>query len=331
MAVQLPCGKADGRLTVLVLHRQPEMYIDRLTERFPQVRFVVVDSYAGLPAALADARPDVVLGFKIAGQGAFPRAELFAAPSVRWVHAGGAGIDHFVSWDASRVMVTNSSGLHGESLARLVTWAILNQELGMPAYAAAQRAREWKQRPLRAPAGRVVAIVGFGRIGAAIAAHVRPFGFHVVGVRRAPAPSADVDEVVGLDALRPTLGRADHVVLVLPLTADTRGLFGADMLATFKPGAHLINIGRGGIVDEDALRAALAAGPIGAATADVFATEPLPPDDPLWTTPNVIITPHAMGDPVGWQGRVADIFADNLQRWIDGKSLENLCDPGLGY
>jgi phosphoglycerate dehydrogenase-like enzyme len=307
------------------------MYIDRLRTRFPQVRFVVVSRYADLPATIEQARPDAVLSFKIPGQGAFPRADILEAPSIRWAHGGGAGIDHFGSWDASRVMVTNSSGLHGEALARLVTWAILNQELGMPAYADAQRARQWQQRPLRAPAGRVVAIVGFGRIGTTIARHVRPFGFHVVGVRRAPASSADVDEVVGLDALRPTLGRADHVVLVLPLTRDTRGLFDGEMLAAFKPEAHLVNIGRGGIVDEVALRAALLAGRIGAATLDVFATEPLPPDNPLWTTPGVVITPHAMGDPVGWEGRVADLFADNLQRWIDGEPLQNLCDPGRGY
>jgi phosphoglycerate dehydrogenase-like enzyme len=331
MAIQLPCGKADGRLTVLVLHRQAEMYIDRLKERFPRVRFVVVDAYADLPAAIEHVRPDAVLGFKIGGQGAFPRADLFASPSIRWVHAGGAGIDHLAPWDATRVMVTNSSGLHGESLAMLVTWAVLNQELGMPAYAAAQRARQWQPQPLRMPAGRVVAIVGFGRIGASIARHIRPLGFHIVGVRRAAAPSADADEVVGLDALRPTLGRADYVVLVLPLTPDTRSLFDRDMLAAFRPGAHFINIGRGGIVDEDALRAALLAGRIGSATLDVFATEPLPPDNPLWTTPGVVITPHAIGDTAGWQGRVADIFAENLQRWIHGKSLQNLCDPTLGY
>jgi phosphoglycerate dehydrogenase-like enzyme len=330
-AIQIPCARTDGRVTALVLHSQPETYIERLKTGFPHARFVLVNSYAGLDAALERERPDAILCFKIAGQGAFPRERIFAAPSVRWVHAAGAGIDHLAPWDASRVMVTNSSGLHGRSLAMLVTWAILNRALGMPAYAAAQRERQWRPHPLHDPGNRLVAIVGFGRIGAVVARHLRPFGFHIVGVRRTPSPSPDADEVVGLDALVPTLERADHVVLILPSTPDTRDLFDAEMLATCKPGAHLINIARGGIVDEAALRAALAAGRIGSATLDVFATEPLPPTDPLWDTPNVVITPHSVADTAGWQARVAEIFADNLHRWLEARPLRNLCDPALGY
>jgi phosphoglycerate dehydrogenase-like enzyme len=321
----------SGAETVLVLHERPQPLVDQLSRRFPENRFVSADNYADVQKVIAAARPDVVLAYKISGQGAFPAEMLHEGSPVRWLHAGGAGIDHLTPWDPARVVVTNSSGIHGRPLAMLVTWAVLNQALRMPMYAAEQRAHRWLKHELTLPLGEVVAIVGFGRIGADIGRHLRSFGFHVLGIRRSPEASPDADEVMGLDQLRPALGRADHVVLVMPLTAESRNLFDAEMLAAMKPGAHIINIARGGIIDEQALRENLVSGKIGSATLDVFETEPLPAESPLWDAPNMVITPHGISDIVGWEDAVLDIFKENLERWREGRALRNLCDPGRGY
>jgi phosphoglycerate dehydrogenase-like enzyme len=316
--------------TVLVLHQRPQPLVDQLCVRFPEIRFVGMDRYDALQKIVAAEQPRVMLAYKIPEQGTFPR-EMLNGSSLRWLHAGGAGIDHLAPWDPEHIVVTNSSGIHGRPLAMLVTWAVLNQALRMPVFAAQQREHRWLPHELNIPLGEVVAIVGFGRIGADIGRHLRAFGFHVLGIRRSPEASPDADEVMGLDQLRPALARADHVVLVTPLTPETRNLFDADMMAAMKPGAHIINIARGGIIDERALRDNLVSGKIGSATMDVFETEPLPAESPLWDAPNMVITPHGISDTAGWENAVLDIFVDNLARWHEGRALRNQCDPALGY
>ncbi len=320
-----------GAETVLVLHEQPQRLIDQLASRFPELRFVAVDRYADVARVVAETRPRVALTYKISGQGAFPGAALLQGGGLGWVHVGGAGIDHLGAWDPAEVVVTNSSGIHGRPLAMLVTWAIFNQALRMPLFAAQQQARQWLPHELDLPPRQVVVIVGFGRIGREIGRGLRAFDFHVLGVRRDPAPAPEADEVIGMGQLREALGRADYVVLVTPLTAQTRGLFDAGMLGAMKHGAHLINIARGGIVDEQALCEKLASGAIGSATLDVFETEPLPVESPLWHAPNTVITPHGISDTQGWEGDVLGIFMENLEHWRAGWGMRNLCDPKRGY
>ena len=316
--------------TVLVLHERPQSLVAQLRSRFPEIRFNGVDRYDALAGVIAAEQPRAMLAYKIPAQGAFPREILQTQSSLRWVHAGGAGIDHLAPWKPE-ITVTNSSGIHGRPLAMLVAWAVLNQALRMPLFADQQRAHRWEKHELPLPLGEVVAIVGFGRIGADIGRHLRGFGFHVLGIRRSPEASADADEVMGLDELRRALARADYVVLVTPLTPETKNLFDADMQAAMKPGAHIINIARGGIVDEGALRENLISGKIGSAMMDVFQTEPLPPESPLWDAPNMVITPHGISDIEGWENLVLGVFADNLTRWREGRALRNQCNPALGY
>jgi phosphoglycerate dehydrogenase-like enzyme len=165
--------------------------------------------------------------------------------------------------------------------------------------------------------------VGLGEIGSEVARLATAFGMDVVGLRR----SVRGDEICQTwtnDRLVELLGRSDAVVVAAPLNSDTRGLFDADAFAAMRSGAWFVNVGRGEIVDEEALVDALASGHLGGAGLDVFATEPLPPDSPLWDLPNVIVTPHSSGTTDRSRARSVDLFVDNFRRWTNGEPLTNL-------
>ena len=156
-------------------------------------------------------------------------------------------------------------------------------------------------------------------------------GCRTVGLRANPAPTEAVDEVFGIDRLHDALGAADIVVVCVPLTGVTRHLIDGQAIAAAKPGAVLIDVSRGSVVDGAALVAALRSGHIGGAALDVFETEPLPPDSPFWTLDNVIVTPHCSSVYDGWERRSAEMFCDNAERWRAGAPLENVVDPARGY
>ena len=200
-----------------------------------------------------------------------------------------------------------------------------------PLFAKQQREHLWKLYPVDPVEGKTVAIVGMGRVGRAVAVRLRAFGMHVIGVRNRAEPLAEADETLTAEHLPEALQRADFVVLITPLTPQTRGLFDARMLSHCKRGAYFIDLARGNIVDEAALRQAIASGALKGATMDVFHTEPLPVDDPMWDADGVIVTPHVSGEVSDWQLLAARLFLDNLERWLRGEPLRNLCDPALGY
>jgi phosphoglycerate dehydrogenase-like enzyme len=166
-------------------------------------------------------------------------------------------------------------------------------------------------------------VVGMGKIGTEIARLARVLGLHVVGVRRSAAKTEHVDEMRTPAELAALLPACDWLVIACPLTDETRGMVDASLLARLRPGARFINIGRGEIVDEPALIAALESGQLGGAYLDVFAQEPLPPDSPLWTLPNVVVTPHNSSASAGNAARVNAIFFDNLKRWRQNQPLVN--------
>ncbi|RVT81698.1 D-2-hydroxyacid dehydrogenase [Rhodobacteraceae bacterium CCMM004] len=319
-----------SRPRILVVAPEPDQVTPVIAARVPGAEVHVCTDYGALAGALEAVRPQIVYAFKI-GRRPFPRDALFAAPSVAWVQNSGAGVDHLVPWDAAQVTVTNASGVHGELMAQYTAWAILNHRLGLPVYARRQGEQVWEKGRFHSVRGQTLAIVGFGRIGGEIGRVARALGLHVIGVRTRPEPSDHADEVVGADALHAALGRADYVSVVLPMTEGNRGLIGERAIAAMKPGAYLINTGRGGIVDETALLAALRAGHLSGATLDVFATEPLPAEDPLWSAPGVTILPHITGDPADWKRRVTEMFCDNLENWMAGHPLFNTVDPDRGY
>ncbi|HLT62059.1 MAG TPA: D-2-hydroxyacid dehydrogenase, partial [Microlunatus sp.] len=180
--------------------------------------------------------------------------------------------------------------------------------------------------------GRTVLIIGTGPIGRTTARLLRAVGFEVRGAgRTARAEDPDFGTVIASASLADHVGWADHVVAVAPLTEQTRHLLDAAVFAAMKPTAQLINVGRGPLVDEAALLAALREGRLAAAALDVFRAEPLPEDHPLWSAPGVVVTPHLSGDVVGWREALARQFLDNAERWLAGRPLRNVVDKTRGY
>ncbi len=315
----------------VLLNPNPDPIVERILTCFPGLTLSACDNYDDMAELVVRDQPEVVLAFKVGTQGTFPRDVVLNTDSGKWIQASGAGVDHWAPWDPDKVTLTNASGIHGDVMSQYVVWAILNHHLGFPKLARQQAAKEWKKRLLTPTTGLTLVIIGFGNIGAEVGRLAKSLGMKVIGIRAHPEPSPMADQVIGLDGMNAALGDADFVLNVLPLTNDTRGLINAETFAAMKKGAYFINTGRGHIVDEDALVAALENGQVSGATLDVFATEPLPPESPFWEMDGVVVSPHASGDAVDWHMRVADLFCDNLERWIAGEALENIVDPTSGY
>ena len=256
------------------------------------------------------------------------------AQHLEWIHVAAAGVDTlmFDELAQSDVVVTNAKGVFDRPIAEFVLASILAVAKDVHRSHDLQASRTWEHRETQTVAGATVLVVGTGSIGREIARLLRVVGMDVRGAGRTARESdPDFGSVVSSADLVDHVGWADHVVVVAPLTDATRNLIDAPVLSAMKPTAHLVNVGRGPIVDEDALVSALESGSIAAAALDVFETEPLPDDHPLWTTPGVVITPHMSGDAVGWTDTLARQFVDNAQRWMDGVPLVNVVDKELGF
>jgi len=251
------------------------------------------------------------------------------APHLKWLHAFNVGVDHpiFTEMLGRRVRVTTSAGSTAEPIAQTAIMGMLALARGFPRWLVAQRSRQWNpDRKLLPPDlnTQTAIVIGLGRIGAEIARLARALGLKVIGIRRSPRrPSDPVDEMHPPAALPGLLPRCDWLVIACPLTAETRGLVDASSIAALPKGARVINIARGEIVDEPALIAALKSGHLAGAFLDVFATEPLPVDSPLWELPNVLATPHNSAVAAANDERVLEIFLANLERWNRGAPLEN--------
>ena len=264
---------------------------------------------------------------------------LAAATRLEWLHQRGAGIDRISTprlVASDRLVLTNGSGNHAINIAEHVFGLMLAFARQLPALVRAQDRREW--RPPKAStlfelSGQTLAVVGAGALGCAVAVRAAAFGMRVRGVRRTPDGTLppgfeSMSALAGLDAV---LGDADHVVITLPLTAETRGLFSTGRLAAMKRGARLYNVGRGAIVDPEALLAALRSGHLAGAGLDVTEPEPLPDDSPLWSEPGVIVTAHSSGQtPSSWP-RYEALLLENLRRFQAGEPLLNVVDKRLGY
>jgi phosphoglycerate dehydrogenase-like enzyme len=266
------------------------------------------------------------------------------APRLRWVQLDTSGADHVrgtALWD-SEVTLTSLGGVSPRPMAEYVLAMVLAFAHRLPRAAREQRRREWPDdagrwslyHPAHVPGSRMV-IVGYGALGRGIARMARGLGIDVTGVRggsgRRYAEEVDGVEVVTADRLDEALAAADWLVLCTPGTPRTMGLIGPRELAAVKPGAHLINVSRGGVVDEEALLAALDDGRLAGAALDVFATEPLPPSSALWDHPAVLVTPHVSGLASDYAAAVRDLFVDNLRRYVAGRPLRNVIDRHLGY
>ena len=315
---------------VMILHDQPDLYLDIIENRFPGLDKVLCRTSTEVPGLLASFRPEVVLSFRRIPPGPYPREALVTSPTVKWLHGGGAGTDHIVPWDPKHITITNSSGIHVAALSQYVITQVLWFCAGFPRFQRQQREHRWQRHTMPTVDGRTLLVVGFGNIGSGVGNRAKALGMRVIGFRTRAGRSRHADQVLAIEDLPAHLPMADFVALTLPKTKRTAGLFDAAMLARFKSGAYLINISRGGIVDEPALLAALERGHIAGAAIDVFATEPLPPTSPFWDLDNVLVTPHT-GDPEDWERRAVEVFCTNMERYVAGKRLINIVQPARGY
>ena len=261
-------------------------------------------------------------------------------PRLRWVHATSAGAGEQVrkaglSLEAlKRVVITTSSGVHAVPLAEFAILGLLAMAKELPRLIEDQRARAWPEvrRPVRELSGQTLFLLGLGEIGREVARLGKALGMRTVGFRRTEGPPPEwVDEVHGPERLAELAGQADAMVVSLPMTEQTAGLVDRAIIERLPASCVFVNIGRGGVVDEPALIDALRDRRIAGAVLDVFATEPLPADSPLWTLPNVVVTPHAAALSARENERIAELFADNLRRYLDGRPLRNVVEPGLYY
>lgn len=258
------------------------------------------------------------------------------ARQLRWVHSISAGVDRVVTpqTKARGLQVSNARGVFSRPIAEYVVMMCLVIARRLPQLLELQHEHTWQ--PLRGLelGGMTVGIVGYGSIGAEVARLLAPFGTRILATRRHPERGSGglrQVEMLGLDGLSDLLRASDVVVMAAPLTDDTAGLIGAEQLQAMPEHAWLINIARGRLVDELALRRALASGWIGGAVLDVFSEEPLPADSPWYETPNVILTPHTSWSSDRVLERSVDLFIANLSRYATGQPLENLVDLEAGY
>lgn len=252
---------------------------------------------------------------------------LLAAPSLQWVHVHSAGADRpvYVTLAERGVRIITSSGANAPVVASSALTGILALARHLPLLLAAQRERRWA--PLFASGvprdleGQSAVVVGWGPIGQRIGSLLQALGLRVAVARQSSVPAGADIPTVQYGQLQQLLPQADWLVLCCPLSAETRHLVDASTLARLSRGAHVVNVARGDVVDEDALNAALSSGVIAGAYLDVFAHEPLPSNSPLWAFPNVIVTPHSAGFSDGNEQRVARMFLNNLGRWARGEPL----------
>ena len=250
--------------------------------------------------------------------------KVLLASNAQWLHMFSAGLDNPIFAELRRrgMRVTHSAGSSATPIAHSVIMHTIALCRNAAHFAAAQLEQRWEPADAIDVEGRTMGIVGLGSIGGEVARLAQHFGMHVIGVRRTPRGDEPC-ETWPTDRLHELLPLVDTLVLTAPLTDETRDLIGAPELALLPQGAHVINVGRGQLIDEPALVAALQSGHLGGAALDVFVVEPLPADSPLWNLPNVIVTPHsAGGTPLAYQ-RAADFFATNLARYQAGEVMVN--------
>ena len=257
---------------------------------------------------------------------------------LQWVQATSAGAGEQVRLaglsreELERVTVTSAAGVHAGPLAEFAMFGLLAFAKDLPRLLADQRARRWGHYPVGELSGLTLLIIGLGQIGEEVARLAVGFGMRVVGINRSGrADSSHVHEVRRTSELRECLGEADALVVSAPLTDETRGLIDAAAFARMKPGAIFVNVGRGGVVDEPALIEALRSGKLAGAALDVFGSEPLDADSPLWDLENVLLSPHTAGLSIRENERIAALFVENLGRYLRGEPLHNRVHPELLY
>jgi phosphoglycerate dehydrogenase-like enzyme len=341
--------------TILIASYLEPEHVERIRQVSPQVNVVYAPELIAPPRYPADhtnkivrsaedearwrellRQADVLFDFDHTHHDDLPEL----APQLRWVQATSAGIGQFVrrlryAERMPSTIFTTASGVHAQPLAEFCIMAMLMWSRNYWQMQRDQQARRWERFGATDLQGRTLGVVGVGNVGREVARMAQALGMRVLGNKRTVAgvdPAAlHLDALYGPDELPELLRQSEYLVLIAPHTDETQNLIGAAELALLPKGALLINIGRGTIIDEPALIAALESGHLGGAALDVFAAEPLPAESPLWSMPNVLISPHSASTSDRENARLTDLFCDNLQRWLAGEPLRNVLDVARLY
>jgi phosphoglycerate dehydrogenase-like enzyme len=310
----------------------PDAQVDRIRQALPDVDVVAARDYQAAHDAIRDV--DVALAPRM-------RTETLAvAQRLAWIHTTAVGVGWLPLSDlrARSIPVTNSRGLHAGILAEHAIAMLLGLRRQFPLAAERRQSREWAQEEIAAISiprleDTTVLVVGLGEIGARVARMAAALGMQVIGARRdlKRDPPVGVSRVISVSGVGDVLPTVDAVILAVPHTPEVGVVLDAAAIARLKPGAMVINVARGTLVDEAALAEALHAGRLGGAGLDVFAQEPPPGDSPLWTTPRTILTPHTGALDGDYWTSAVDFFLDNWERFITGEPLQNLVDLDRGY
>jgi phosphoglycerate dehydrogenase-like enzyme len=320
-------------ITLLVTGDPKAPYLTGLDQLPSDVRVIV----SADPAKLAEAAPDadVLLNgeFKdpLLLKNVFP-----LATRLRWLHVLSAGVEHVLSPEivASPVPLTNGRGVFKRPLAEWALSGMLHFLYDHRRLVRQQEAGVWEDFDIEELGGKTIGIVGYGEIGRAVAERAKPFGCRILALRRKPENSAGdplIDKAFSPAQVDEMLAACDFVVAAAPMTPETRGLIGAAQIAALKSSAVVINIGRGPVIDEAALIAALESKKIRGAALDVFTVEPLPPGHAFYRLSNVLLSPHSADHTAGWRDRAFQCFLDNFARFVKGETLENVVDKHAGY
>jgi D-2-hydroxyacid dehydrogenase (NADP+) len=311
----------------------PAEAVDVLRQRFPHIQFI----YATTPEQRAEGLREADAAYTWI----LNADELKSAQKLRWVHSSAVAVETLCLRElfARSVLVSNTRGVQAIPIAEHVMAVLLALAKQLPFVLENQARSRWAQNEMvgdRLPwllNGRTLGLIGVGTIGAEVAKRAQAFGMRVIAMRRRPAYGVigHVEQIYGLADLAEFLAQCHALVIAAPLTPETEGLMGAAQFAQLPKGAVVINVGRAKIIDTEALIASLRNAHLGGASLDVFPQEPLPPDHPLWTTPNVILTPHTSGFRRGHWDEVIELFGDNIERWVKGEALKYRIEPELGY
>jgi len=299
--------------------------VQKFESAFPERKIHALNGKADLEASIGDI--EVVFVFRP------PRGVWSGAKRLRLIQTIGAGVDAVLPAPdlPPRVRIANARGVSGEQMSEYALAMMLAFAKQLPRALANQRARHWISVVPHSLSGKTCSILGMGTIGRVVAERAKHFGMRVIGVQRQPKPTRHADEILPPEQIQRALQQADYLVVILPKTPQTQNLLDAEVLANLHADAVLINISRGGIVNETAVADMLKSGRLRGAALDVFEEEPLPETSDLWMISNLIVTPHMGGLVPDYLDRVLKIFIDNIRCLEDGKPLINEIDRARGY
>jgi len=312
----------------LINFELPDPYFHQLQQNYPQLEWVRCTDSEKIPALLKET--EILLTFLQCD-----RKMIDAAPQLKWIQAISAGVDYMPLDEIRRrgIVLTNGRGIHKIHMAEYAVAAMINLARGFHLLFRNQLQKKWERSvPQEEIHGATVGIIGLGVIGAEIAKKAALMGMRVIGVKRIPGPVDHVEEVHAPDDMAAVFRRSDYIINLLPYTQETEKLIDQRFFDQMKPTACFINIGRGRTVNEDDLIEALRNKKIRAMVSDVYYTEPLPPESPLWDLDNVILTPHICGVSPQYMARAMQIIAHNLNVYLSGQGeMINLVDMQAGY